>query len=58
LRLGGATVNGMRLEVFRRLDSDYPYVLMVNGLPWSLTVAEARRLTQAATFYPRWRAST
>jgi hypothetical protein len=54
LRLGGARVERMGLEIFRQFDgSDYPYVIEVNGLPWALTVAEARRLAQAAKIIPR-----
>jgi hypothetical protein len=56
LRLGGARVERMGLEIFRQFDGgDYPYVIEVNGLPWALTVAEARRLAQAAKIIPRRR---
>jgi hypothetical protein len=52
LRLGGAIVDGVRLEAFRHLDADYPYELTIDDIPWRLTVAEARKLALAATFHP------
>jgi hypothetical protein len=52
IRIGGATVDGMTIEIFRRLDSAYPYVIIVSGRLWTLTVEEALKLAKAATFHP------